>query len=153
MHYLTQHLIESEPMQTSTGRQLPRRTILWHEAGKKCHWCGRATFLSGTIAPDQATIDHRIPRGRGGPDTRENCVSACRNCNEKRNHSDILSPGHRGPAPKITTSTTEDLVAALGEASIQRDSAVWQLNRLRERNQRYLADLQIFLNQRVAASR
>lgn len=139
-------------MKTPTGRQLPRRTILWIEADKKCHWCGRTTLLCVNVAPDQATVDHRIPRGRGGPDTIENCVSACRQCNEERNRSDVLSPGHKGPPPK-KISTPEDFVAALGEASRQRDAAVQQLNAQRVWNQRYLADLRIFLNQRSAASR
>ena len=138
-------------MKTPTGNQLPRRTILWLQADKKCHWCGRATHICDDVAPDQATVDHRIPRGRRGPDTIENCVSACRQCNEARNRSDVLSPGHKGPAPKIPT--TEDFIAALGEASRQRDAAVQQLNAQRARTHRYLADLQIFLNQRSAASR
>ena len=71
-------------MKTPTGNQLPRRTILWLQTDKKYHWCGRATLLCDNVAPDQATVDHSIPRGRGGPDTIENCVSACRQCNEAR---------------------------------------------------------------------
>jgi hypothetical protein len=138
-------------MKNPTKNQLPRRTILWLQADKMCHWCGRATLLSDNVAPDQATVDHSIPRGRGGPDTIENCVSACRQCNEDRNRSDILSPGHKGPSPKVRTA--EDFVAALVEASRQRDAAVQQLNAQRAWNQRYLADLRIFLNQRSAASR
>ena len=138
-------------MKKATKNQLPRRTILWLLADKMCHWCGRATLLSDNVAPDQATVDHCIPRGRGGPDTIENCVSACRQCNEDRNHRDVLSPGHKGPPPKI--STIEDFVAALGEASRQRDAAVQQLNAQRAWNQKYLADLRIFLSQRSAASR
>ena len=59
-----------------------------------------------------------IPRGCGGPNAIENCVSACRQCNGDRNRRDMLSPGHKGPAPKA--STTEDLIVALGEASRQR---------------------------------
>ena len=138
-------------MKNATKNQLPRRTILWLLEDKLCHWCGRATLLSANVAPDQTTVDHRIPRGRGEPGTIENCVSACRQCNEDRNRRDILSPGHKGPPPKI--STAEDFVAALGEASRQRDAAVQQLNAERAWNQRYLADLRIFLNQRSAASR
>ncbi len=149
MHYLAQHLTESEPMQTSTGRQLPRRTMLWLAANKLCHWCNRATLLSGTIAPDQATVDHRIPRGRGGPDTIQNVVSACRRCNDERNRRDMLSPGHKG-GPGKRISTAEDLIAALGEISRQRDAAVQQLNAARAWNQRYLADLRMFLSQRSA---
>jgi hypothetical protein len=53
-------------MKTPIGNQLPRRTILWLQADKKCHWCGRATLLCDNVAPDQATVDHSIPRGRGG---------------------------------------------------------------------------------------
>lgn len=150
--YLTQHITESEPqMKTKAANQLPRRTILWLQADRSCHWCGRATLLCDNVAPDQATVDHRIPRGRGGPDIIENCVSACRQCNEERNRRDILSPGHKGPPPKI--STVEDFVAALGEASRQRDAAVQQLNTQRAWNQKYLADLRIFLNQRSEHSR
>lgn len=138
-------------MKTPNGKQLPRRKILWLQEDKRCHWCGRATLLCDNVVPDQATVDHRIPRGRGGPNTIENCVSACRQCNEDRNHRDVLSPGHKGPPPKI--STIEDFVAALGEASRQRDAAVSQLNVQRAWNQKYLADLRIFLSQRSAASR
>src|SRR5450432_3341009 len=139
-------------MKNRTNNQLPRRTTLWLQARKMCHWCERATLLSGNVAPDQATVDHRIPRGRGGPDTIENCVSACRQCNDDRNRRDILSPGHKGP-PQKRISTADDCVAALGEASRQRDAAVQQLNGQLAWNRRYLADLQIFLNQQSAASR
>jgi hypothetical protein len=63
----------------------------------------------------------------------------------------MLSNENRGPSRRI--SAAEDLVAALGEASRQRDAAVQQLNAQLAWNRRYLADLQIFLNQRSAASR
>jgi hypothetical protein len=140
-------------MKISTGNQLPRRKILWLQADKRCHWCEGVTLLCDNVAPDQATIDHRIPRGRGGPHTIENCVSACRQCNEDRNRRDILSPGHKGPAPKV--STAEDLVAALNETSIQRDAAVLQLNAQRAWNQRYLQTSGYFLTsgQRIVADR
>jgi 5-methylcytosine-specific restriction endonuclease McrA len=139
-------------MKNRIKNQLPRRTILWLDANKMCHWCRRATCISDNVAPDQATVDHRIPRGRGGPDTIETCVSACRQCNDDRNRRDILCPGHKG-LPQKKTYTAEDRVAALGEVSIQRDAAVQQLNAQLAWNRRYLADLQIFVNQRSAARR
>jgi hypothetical protein len=67
------------------------------------------------------------------------------------NRRDIFSPGHKGPAPKA--STAEDLVAALGEASRQRDAAVQQLNAQRAWRHQHLADLRMLLSQRSAASR
>jgi len=149
--YLHHTRLKESPIRKTTGNQLPRRTILWLNADKRCHWCGRATLLCDDAAPDQATVDHIIPRGRGGPNTIENCVSACRQCNDERNRRDMLSPGHKGPAPKA--STAEDLVAALGEASRQRDAAVQQLNAQRAWKQRLLADLRMLLSQRPASSR
>ena len=44
----------------------PRREILWLQEGKKCHWCGRPTRLVEGDSGDQATIDHVIPRYKGG---------------------------------------------------------------------------------------
>jgi hypothetical protein len=61
----------------------------------------------------------------------------------------MLSPGHKG-GPGKRISTAEDLIAALGEISRQRDAAVQQLNAARAWNQRYLADLRMFLSQRSA---
>ncbi len=132
-------------MKTPTGKkQLRRRMLLWLNADKRCHWCSRPTLLCDNAAPDQATIDHIIPRGRGGPNTVENCVSACRQCNDGRNRIDSLSPRHKGKPPKA--STADDLVAALDETSRQRDAAVQQLNAQRAWQQRHLAELRMLLS-------
>lgn len=40
-----------------------------------CHYCGDAP---------SGTIDHKIPRSKGGPMTPENCVPACPPCNTYR---------------------------------------------------------------------
>jgi len=40
-----------------------------------CQYCGRT---------DGLTIDHVIPSSRGGKNTFENCVSACKECNSKK---------------------------------------------------------------------
>lgn len=43
----------------------------------KCMYCGKTKEL---------TIDHIIPSSRGGKTTFENCVAACRPCNNKKNN-------------------------------------------------------------------
>ncbi len=42
--------------------------------GRRCAYCGRRAD----------TIDHVVPRSRGGKHTWENCVAACRACNSKK---------------------------------------------------------------------
>ncbi len=55
--------------------KLSRRAILARD-DQRCQYCGnRARDL---------TIDHVIPRERGGPHTWENLVTCCRKCNNKK---------------------------------------------------------------------
>ena len=42
--------------------------------GRRCAYCGRRAD----------TIDHVVPRSRGGGHTWENCVAACRACNSRK---------------------------------------------------------------------
>ncbi len=60
---------------------LSRKNILRRD-GHRCQYCGR-----GDVA---LTVDHVIPRARGGEDTWENLVCACVHCNN--------SKGDRTPA-------------------------------------------------------
>ena len=50
-----------------------------------CWWCKR--WISNALPighPHKATADHLIPIAEGGPDTIENLVPACWECNCKR---------------------------------------------------------------------
>lgn len=51
-------------------------------ADKCCVYCGEITKLS---------IDHLIPRNRGGLDKGENLVLACRKCNSSKGDTDLLT--------------------------------------------------------------
>lgn len=42
--------------------------------GRRCQYCGKRAD----------TIDHIVPRSRGGAHTWENCVAACRGCNSRK---------------------------------------------------------------------
>lgn len=66
---------------------------LWR-IDSRCCWCRVQTKLrdgsptaESPAAHDDATIDHRIPRSKGGSDRRDNLVLACRKCNEQRGDS------------------------------------------------------------------
>lgn len=55
--------------------KLTRREIFIRD-NYTCQYCGRQTR--------ELTIDHVIPRSRGGPHTWDNLVSACRSCNHRK---------------------------------------------------------------------
>jgi len=56
------------------------RPAKWHRGGvfirdgHRCAYCGRKA----------TTIDHLVPRSRGGQWSWENCVAACSGCNERK---------------------------------------------------------------------
>ena len=77
------------PQSWTDAPKLPRRERLWIKEGKKCHWCGHPTRLVAGYALDQATVDHVIPRYKGGTNDEENLVSACHACNARRNSEDM----------------------------------------------------------------
>ena len=58
-------------------RQMPlTRRNVFHRDGHRCQYCG----YSG----DQLSIDHVIPRSRGGADVWENVTTACLPCNVRK---------------------------------------------------------------------
>lgn len=61
---------------------------MWREGikardGYKCVYCG---------CTENLTIDHVRPRSQGGTDTADNCVTACRPCNQAKGsmHVDVF---------------------------------------------------------------
>ncbi len=54
-----------------------RRNIFARD-GHRCQYCGRSMPLA------QLSIDHVLPRSRGGPTTWENVVCSCLTCNTKK---------------------------------------------------------------------
>ncbi len=82
-----------------TLMQLRMRERLWHQAGKRCHWCGLETLLCLEPVFNQATVDHVVPRCRGGSSRPDNCVSSCFTCNAKRNREDQVKADHPSNKP------------------------------------------------------
>jgi 5-methylcytosine-specific restriction endonuclease McrA len=59
------------------GVAFTRRNVYRRDA-HTCQYCGKRPGV------DELTIDHVIPRSRGGASTWENCVTACRGCNARK---------------------------------------------------------------------
>ena len=56
----------------------PSKKMLWKRDDGKCQYCAAKVSISN------ATIDHVIPRSRGGKETWKNLVIACSECNCKK---------------------------------------------------------------------
>jgi 5-methylcytosine-specific restriction endonuclease McrA len=57
--------------------RLTRRNLMFRDA-HQCQYCGKRPALR------DLNIDHVLPRSRGGDDTWENLVTACRDCNLRK---------------------------------------------------------------------
>lgn len=76
------------------GRRLSRRAVLARD-GFRCQYCGNTRHL---------TIDHIVPRSRGGLDSWDNVVTSCAPCNVRKGaalpHEVGMSPFRR-PRPPV----------------------------------------------------
>ena len=67
--------LESIVRRPRSERKMTRFEI-FHRDNYTCQYCGKQTH--------QLTLDHVIPKHSGGPQTWENVVSACVNCNRRK---------------------------------------------------------------------
>jgi 5-methylcytosine-specific restriction endonuclease McrA len=68
-----------------------RRRHLYQKQKGKCFWCGGTCLdvrIGGSFS-DIFTVDHIVPRSRGGSNEWGNLVGACYSCNAKRNEIEI----------------------------------------------------------------
>lgn len=71
-----------------------RRRLLASIHGNRCYVCGCELVqpvCGQQPASNWFTVDHVIPRSRGGPDSLENCRPACHRCNQDK--GDGMPPG------------------------------------------------------------
>jgi 5-methylcytosine-specific restriction endonuclease McrA len=86
--------------------RLTRKNVMLRDA-HQCQYCGRRPPVR------DLNIDHVMPKSRGGPDSWENLVTACRNCNLRkawRTPDEAAMRLLRAPAPPRWSSTTQILL-------------------------------------------
>jgi 5-methylcytosine-specific restriction endonuclease McrA len=74
----------------------PARNVIYKRDGHKCQYCGSTKDL---------TIDHVVPRSRGGGDTWDNMVTCCSPCNSRKGNKTLEQCGMklvRQPAPPLS---------------------------------------------------
>lgn len=77
------------------ARTKPTKLAIYRRDGHKCQYCGSTRSL---------TLDHVIPRSRGGDDSWENLVTCCCACNVKKSNIPLEQTGMRlnvKPRPPI----------------------------------------------------
>lgn len=67
----------------SKERKTTRKELLRRD-GNKCHYCPKQCHCKDPLHKDYATIDHKIPRSRGGLGILDNLVIACMECNQAK---------------------------------------------------------------------
>ncbi len=94
------------PRQT---RALSRKNILLRDR-HTCQYC------ECTFSPADLTLDHVIPRSRGGSGTWENLVTSCRRCNNRKGDRLPEEAGmHLGRRPRpFNLHTSRSLMRQLG---------------------------------------
>ena len=70
---------------TAPGRRRRLELILDRD-GPTCVWCGCEVDTPFV----QATTEHVVPRLKGGPSWLENEVAACKRCNGRRGHRNLV---------------------------------------------------------------
>jgi 5-methylcytosine-specific restriction endonuclease McrA len=81
-----------------TAKEKPTKAAIYRRDNNTCQYCGSTRSL---------TIDHLIPRCRGGADSWENTLLACSSCNTKKGSKSLEQSGlklarkPRPPLPKV----------------------------------------------------
>lgn len=79
----------------NTYDKIPKRTVvfsrrnLWRRDSFRCQYCGKKP------SSDEITVDHVVPKSRGGQTTFANTVLACVECNKKKDNRTPEEAGMR----------------------------------------------------------
>ena len=74
----------------SVQRKISRRALFARD-GWRCAYCGATTA--------RLTLDHVVPRSRGGESVWENVVTSCAPCNLRKGNRTVEEAGMRLPSP------------------------------------------------------
>lgn len=73
-----------KPKKTGNKKKKTRKRKLFRNSQDTCHYCG----LDMTDTPELKTIDHVIPKSKGGKNRSSNYVLACVDCNRAKGTQD-----------------------------------------------------------------
>ena len=107
----------------------PRTAAIVERDGPHCVWCGRRPW------PRDLTLEHLLPRSRGGHGTPENLTPACRRCNRARKSRPVAAYvrelADAGREPRVETLVCALERLATSPRPAERDYGARQLELLR----------------------
>lgn len=79
------------PNKQSAKVNLDKRMKVWKRDRFRCAYCGAAVDVPHDAVPQHlwATVDHVVPRSRGGRNNISNLRTACRDCNSAKGSSPL----------------------------------------------------------------
>ena len=96
------------------GRQSRLRQNLWQACFGKCYYCNQETSLDAKDNdPKLATIDHIVPKSKGGKGLHDNKVIACLQCNQTKSNKRLDDYICKNPHP--TLEVIEQYIAREGK--------------------------------------
>ena len=106
----------------------PRTAAIVERDGPHCVWCGRHPW------PRDLTLEHLLPRSRGGHGTPENLTPACRRCNRARRSRPVAAYvrelADAGRAPRVDVLKAALKRLATSPRPAERDYGTRQLDLL-----------------------
>jgi 5-methylcytosine-specific restriction endonuclease McrA len=83
MDFFTSTVTDRELKREKQKARDLRKTQWWKRkcAEGRCYYCSKETL------PGEMTMDHIVPIIRGGKSAKNNVVTACKECNNKKKHS------------------------------------------------------------------
>ncbi len=103
-----------------------REYIKERERSGECIYCG---------SRDDLSVDHLIPRNRGGPDIGDNAITACKSCNSSKGDRGVYEwygLDRRNEVPRLVEGKYLKLLYQLHEEKRTLDTSVGELKRLCE---------------------
>lgn len=71
------------------------RARIYLRDGHRCVWCAQRVGCARLGMPNDATLDHVIPRAEGGSNRYWNLVTSCQRCNSRRRHESAVTFAER----------------------------------------------------------
>lgn len=74
---------------------------VWRRDRYTCRYCKRVLSEGSTDPAMMPTVDHVIPKSKGGSNRASNLVTACRDCNESKGSLDKPMSGEKSGAARL----------------------------------------------------